>query len=37
VLAAVAAGDRLKEAAAEVSAATGLSKRDLYQGALAAR
>jgi 16S rRNA (cytidine1402-2'-O)-methyltransferase len=37
VLQAVAAGDRLKEAAAEVSAATGLSKRDLYQGALASR
>ena len=37
VLAAVAAGDRLKEASAEVAEATGLSKRDLYQGALAAR
>ncbi|BDZ49542.1 hypothetical protein GCM10025867_17830 [Frondihabitans sucicola] len=37
VLAAVEAGDRLKDAAAEVSSATGLSKRDLYQGALAAR
>lgn len=37
VLAAVAAGDRLKDAAAEISSATGLSKRDLYQGALAAR
>jgi 16S rRNA (cytidine1402-2'-O)-methyltransferase len=37
VLAAVAAGDRLKDAAAEVAAVTGLSKRDLYQGALAAR
>ncbi|ARC56117.1 Ribosomal RNA small subunit methyltransferase I [Frondihabitans sp. 762G35] len=37
VLAAVAAGERLKDAAAEVSEATGLSKRDLYQGALAAR
>ncbi|AMM20124.1 16S rRNA methyltransferase [Frondihabitans sp. PAMC 28766] len=37
VLAAVAAGDRLKDAAGEVAEATGLSKRDLYQGALAAR
>lgn len=37
VLAAVGAGDRLKDAAAEVSQSTGLSKRDLYQGALAAR
>ncbi|GAA4671784.1 16S rRNA (cytidine(1402)-2'-O)-methyltransferase [Frondihabitans cladoniiphilus] len=37
VLAAVAAGDRLKDAASEVADATGLSKRDLYQGALAAR
>ncbi|RKR75087.1 16S rRNA (cytidine(1402)-2'-O)-methyltransferase [Frondihabitans australicus] len=37
VLAAVASGDRLKEAAADVAEATGLSKRDLYQGALAAR
>ena len=32
-----AAGTRLKDAAAEVAAATGLSKRDLYEGALAAR
>lgn len=30
-------GTRLKDAAAEVAAATGLSKRDLYEGALAAR
>ncbi len=37
VLAAVEAGDRLKDAAAEVAAVTGLSKRDLYQGALAGR
>ncbi|MCU1529621.1 MAG: rRNA methyltransferase [Frondihabitans sp.] len=37
VLAAVEAGDRLKDAASEVAAATGLSKRDLYQGALASR
>ncbi|NKF31766.1 16S rRNA (cytidine(1402)-2'-O)-methyltransferase, partial [Pseudomonas sp. BGM005] len=28
---------RLKEACAEVAAATGLSSRDLYQAALAAR
>jgi 16S rRNA (cytidine1402-2'-O)-methyltransferase len=33
----VADGIRLKDAAAEVSAATGLSSRDLYQAALAAR
>src|SRR5690554_5682379 len=33
----VEAGARLKDAAAEVSEATGLSKRDLYEGALAAR
>jgi 16S rRNA (cytidine1402-2'-O)-methyltransferase len=33
----VEAGSRLKDAAAEVSEATGLSKRDLYEGALAAR
>ncbi len=37
VLALVADGIRLKAAAAEVSAATGLSSRDLYQAALAAR
>lgn len=37
VLAAVASGDRLKDAAADVASATGLSKRDLYEGALAAR
>ncbi|MCU1576069.1 MAG: rsmI [Leifsonia sp.] len=34
VLELVASGTRLKDAAAEVSAATGLSKRDLYQAAL---
>ncbi len=33
----VASGMRLKEACAEVAAATGLSSRDLYQAALAAR
>jgi len=37
VQALVASGTRLKDAAAEVADATGLSKRDLYQGALAAR
>lgn len=37
VLALVAAGARLKDAAAEVSAQTGLGSRDLYQAALAAR
>lgn len=37
VQALVASGIRLKEAAAEVSALTGLSSRDLYQAALAAR
>nr|WP_210422559.1 16S rRNA (cytidine(1402)-2'-O)-methyltransferase [Cryobacterium sp. BB307] len=37
VLALVADGSRLKEAAAEVSEASGLSRRDLYEGALAAR
>lgn len=37
VLALVADGSKLKDAAAEVSDATGLSKRDLYEGALAAR
>ena len=37
VVALVAAGTRLKEAAAEVAEATGLSKRDLYQAALARR
>lgn len=35
VLALVAAGGRLKEAAAEVAESTGLGRRDLYQGALA--
>jgi len=37
VLERVAAGSRMKEAAAAVADATGLSKRDLYEGALAAR
>ena len=37
VAALVAAGARLKEASAEVAEATGLSRRDLYEGALAAR
>ena len=37
VLALVADGSRLKEAAAEVSEASGLGRRDLYEGALAAR
>ena len=37
VLKLVSEGSRLKEAAAEVAAETGLSKRDLYEGALAAR
>lgn len=37
VQALVADGTRLKEAAAEVAAQTGLSTRDLYQAALAAR
>lgn len=37
VLERVAAGTRMKEAAAAVADATGLSKRDLYQGALAAK
>jgi 16S rRNA (cytidine1402-2'-O)-methyltransferase len=37
VLALVAEGTRLKDSAAEVAEATGLSKRDLYEGALAAR
>lgn len=37
VLALVADGARLKEASREVAEATGLSKRDLYQAALAAR
>lgn len=32
----VAAGERLKDAAGRVAAATGLSKRDLYEGALRA-
>ncbi|NUU07463.1 16S rRNA (cytidine(1402)-2'-O)-methyltransferase [Leifsonia sp. C5G2] len=35
VLALVAAGTRLKDAAAEVAESTGLGKRDLYQAALA--
>ncbi|GAA2066721.1 16S rRNA (cytidine(1402)-2'-O)-methyltransferase [Leifsonia soli] len=37
VLALVAAGSRLKDAAAEVAEATGLGKRDLYQAALERR
>lgn len=37
VQALVASGIRLKDACAEVAAATGLSSRELYQGALAAR
>ena len=37
VQALVASGTRLKDACAEVAAATGLSSRDLYQAALAAR
>ncbi|GAB3607420.1 16S rRNA (cytidine(1402)-2'-O)-methyltransferase [Conyzicola nivalis] len=37
VLKLVTEGSRLKEAAAEVAEQTGLSKRDLYEGALAAR
>ena len=34
MLALVAAGARLKDAAADVSAASGLGKRDLYEAAL---
>jgi 16S rRNA (cytidine1402-2'-O)-methyltransferase len=37
VLALVAQGVRLKEASAEVAESTGLGRRDLYEGALAAR
>ncbi|NQX27166.1 16S rRNA (cytidine(1402)-2'-O)-methyltransferase [Microbacteriaceae bacterium VKM Ac-2854] len=37
VLARVAAGSRLKEASTEVAEATGLSRRELYEAALAAR
>jgi 16S rRNA (cytidine1402-2'-O)-methyltransferase len=37
VLARADAGQRLKDAAADVSTATGLGKRDLYEAALAAR
>ncbi len=37
VLGLLAGGTRLKDAAADVSAATGLSKRDLYEAALAAK
>jgi 16S rRNA (cytidine1402-2'-O)-methyltransferase len=37
VLALVAQGVRLKEASTEVAEATGLSRRDLYEGALASR
>jgi len=37
VTALVAAGSRLKDASTEVAEATGLSRRELYEGALAAR
>lgn len=37
VLALVARGERLKEAAASVAQSTGIGRRDLYEGALAAR
>jgi 16S rRNA (cytidine1402-2'-O)-methyltransferase len=37
VAALIAAGARLKDAAAEVSEATGLSRRDLYEGSLKSR
>ncbi len=37
VLSRVAAGERLKEAAADVAATSGVSRRDLYNAALAAR
>lgn len=37
VLALVAGGSRLKDASTEVADATGLSRRDLYEGALAGR
>jgi len=37
VRALVAAGSKLKDASSEVAEATGLSKRDLYEGALASR
>jgi 16S rRNA (cytidine1402-2'-O)-methyltransferase len=37
VLALVAAGAKLKDASTEVAEATGLSKRELYEGSLAAR
>ncbi|MCL1869286.1 MAG: 16S rRNA (cytidine(1402)-2'-O)-methyltransferase [Promicromonosporaceae bacterium] len=37
VLSRVAAGERLKEVAADVAASTGVSRRDLYNAALAAR
>jgi 16S rRNA (cytidine1402-2'-O)-methyltransferase len=37
VLALVAAGERLKEASAQVAAATGLGRRELYEAALRAR
>ena len=33
----VAAGSKLKDAASEVADATGLGKRDLYEGTLKAR
>jgi 16S rRNA (cytidine1402-2'-O)-methyltransferase len=37
VQALIAAGVRIKEASAEVAEQTGLSRRELYEGALAAR
>jgi len=37
VLALVAGGAKLKDASTEVAEATGLSRRDLYEGALASR
>ena len=37
VQALIAAGVRIKEASAEVADQTGLSRRELYEGALAAR
>jgi 16S rRNA (cytidine1402-2'-O)-methyltransferase len=37
VLALVASGSRLKDASTEVAEATGLGRRDLYEGALAAK
>ena len=37
VLALVAAGARLKDASSEVAAATGISRRELYEAALSSR